>query len=307
MFNTMRLPDDAQPVLSIGAILENPLFAVALRDVAVKLITMHDESPRIVRYNADMQKWLLTQAILALHFEHLTDRTRPGLTAANLIAFMVDNRVASKNTAVACLAEMRNYRILLDVENAADKRFRPLRLSDTAEGLIREWFDGHLKSLDMLDHGTRYERSAADPRLLWYAQPRMCQRLFYDEAWSSPPETVYTLVRTGSGSNILHDLIARLPPRHEPEPRNWIGPLKVGDLARRYIISRSHIHRVFTRARALGIVGWELKGNSGNFWISDSLILDQRRWQATKFAAIEEAFQWACRHLPGEVATEQVA
>ncbi|WP_457580021.1 hypothetical protein [Ensifer canadensis] len=137
----------------VEAILEREQFGEALRDVALRLVAMHDVAPRIVRYTANLQKWLLTQAILTLHFEHKTDASRPGLTAAKLIDFFVANNVASKNTAVAHLAEMRSYRLLLDAEWSGDKRLRPLIVADTAESLIRQWFDGHLKSLDRLDGG----------------------------------------------------------------------------------------------------------------------------------------------------------
>jgi hypothetical protein len=145
---TAMRADVCVPVaLTIEEILQNPRFGGALRDAALKLVAIHDEAPRIVRYVANMQKWLLTQAILALYFEHLTDPSRPGLTAANLVAFLVDNNVASKNTAVAHLGEMRNYGLLLDVAGAGGRRSRPLKVADIAERLIREWFDGHLRTI----------------------------------------------------------------------------------------------------------------------------------------------------------------
>lgn len=96
-------------ILTVEAILENPRYGIALRDAALTLIAMHDVSPRIVRYTADLKRWLLTQAILAFHFERVTAPTRPGLTAASLLAFIAENRIVSKNTAVAHLAEMRHY------------------------------------------------------------------------------------------------------------------------------------------------------------------------------------------------------
>ncbi|MBB6488488.1 hypothetical protein [Rhizobium lusitanum] len=295
----MLAVSNAHHPLTIDAITENPLFAVALRNAALKLIAMHDAAPRIVRYTADMKRWLLTQAILAFHFETVTDPTKPSLSAANLITFIADSKVASRNTATAHLAEMRNYRLLVDATPEGDKRVRPLRIVDTAEGLIREWFDEHLKSLDTLDQGTRYLQSAADHRLLWYAQPRMSRSLFGDPNWCEPPEAVDAFVRTASGSNILHDVMSRLSPERLLEPKMSIGPLRIGELAKRYIISRSHAQRVFVRARNLGVIGWELPGNGGNFWISEMLIGDHRRWQASKFAAIDASFHWALQHLRG--------
>jgi hypothetical protein len=75
--------------------------------------------------------------------------------------------------------------------------------------------------------------------------------------------------------------------------------LRISELTQRYIISRSHTQRVFARARELDIIGWERPGNSGDFWISERLISDYRRWQAVKFSAIDEALQWVRGHLDG--------
>jgi hypothetical protein len=289
---------DAAKVLSVEAIVENRLYAFALRDAALKLIAMHDAAPRIVRYTADMKRWLLTQSILAFHFRRVTSPSHPSLTAANLNGFLAESKVVSRNTAFAHLAEMRNYGLLIDIHERGDGRARPLKISETAETLIREWFDEHLKSLDMLDRGTRLSRSVADRRLLWYAQPRMCHSLFHDPRWANPPQSVDTFVRTASGSNILHDLMSRLPPEKPLEARMPIGPLRIGEFFKRYAISRTHARRVFERAQLLEIGGWDLSGERGDFWLGAELIRDYRHWQAVKFAAIEEAFEWACRHVP---------
>lgn len=275
------------------AILDREQFGEALRDVALRLVEMHDVAPRIVRYTANLQKWLLTQAILTLHFEHKTDATRPGLTAAKLVDFFVANNVASRNTAVAHLAEMRSYRLLLDAESVVDKRLRPLTVAETAEDLIRQWFHGHLKSLDRLDGGARHHRSVADPSLMYFAQPRMTRRLFEEPAWCSPPESVATFVWTESGSNILHDLIARLPKGELASGQIPIGAMRISEITGRYLISKSHAQRVFARARDLGLVGWQKPGNRGDLWVSFDLVSDYRRWQAVKFAALDEAFEWA--------------
>ncbi|MGM4914358.1 hypothetical protein [Rhizobium sp. 768_B6_N1_8] len=300
----MRSATNAPTVLTVEAILENRFYALALKDAALKLIAMHDAAPRIVRYTADMKRWLLTQSILAFHFQRVTSPSHPGLTAAKLNALIAESKVASKNTAFAHLAEMRNYGLLVDTHESGDRRVRQLRISETAETLIREWFNEHLKSLDMLDRGTRFARSSADRRLLWYAQPRMSESLFHDPNWTSPPQTVDAFVRTASGSNILHDLMSRLPPERELEPRISIGPLRIGEFFKRYAISRTHARRLFDRAHLLETCGWNLSSNSGDFWLGAELIRDYRHWQAVKFAAIDEAFEWAYCHL-SEPSNEQ--
>lgn len=279
--------------LDISRYCGNPHFGEALRQAALHMIAMHDASPRVVRYTANLQKWLLTQAILVLHFEHLADPSIPELTAARLIEFIVTKDIASKNTAVAHLLEMRNYQLVVDGDRRGDKRARPLIVSPLAETLIRQWFEGHLHSLDALDQAGRLEFSRRDPTLLSRVHPRAIRHLLTNPAWCNPPESVAAFVWTESGSNILHDLIARsaaMTPRNTPI---CVGPLRLTEITNRYIISRSHAQRVFARARELGIVGWEHPGNSGSFWISPRLINDYRAWQAVKFAALDEAFTWA--------------
>ncbi|OCP02817.1 MULTISPECIES: hypothetical protein [unclassified Ensifer] len=286
-------PEDSPSPSTPAKFVADPLFAEALRRAAVHMVAMHDATPRIVRYTASLRKWLITQAILALHFERRIDPSRSELTAAKLVDFIVASNVASKNTAVAHLAEMRNYRLLIDAKQHADKRTRPLILSDLAEDLIRQWFDGHLSSLDTLDQGGRLAQSQSEPALMHYALPRATRRLIGDRAWRDPPESVATLVWAESGSNILHDLVARLPTGVLPDGRILVGPLKLSDITNRYLISRSHAQRIFARARELGVLGWEGFGNRGPLWISRGLIDDYRHWQAVKFAALDEAFAWA--------------
>lgn len=283
--------DETQPALS--RFVDNPHFGEALRQSALHMVAMHDVNPRIVRYTASLRKWLLTQAILTLHFERLTDPSRAELTAAKLVDFIVASNVASKNTAVAHLAEMRNYRLLVDAREVGDKRSRPLVVADVAEDLIRQWFNGHLVSLDALDQGPRLAQSKREPALMHYALPRATRALIGDPAWCDPPESIGTLVWAESGSNILHDLVARLPRGALSGERVLVGPLRLSDITKRYIISRSHAQRIFARARDLGILGWEGHGNRGPLWISRRLIDDYRQWQAVKFAALDEAFAWA--------------
>jgi hypothetical protein len=74
--------------------------------------------------------------------------------------------------------------------------------------------------------------------------------------------------------------------------------LRIGEFFKRYAISRTHARRLFDRAQLLEACGWDLSRDSGDFWLGAGLIRDYRHWQAVKFAAIEEAFEWACRHVP---------
>ncbi|ARO28593.1 hypothetical protein NXC14_CH00590 [Rhizobium sp. NXC14] len=262
-------------------------FAAALRESASELLAIHRRAPRIVRYVADLQKWLLSQAALALHFERKLNPSCPPLTASNLAKFLVENHIASHNTVVSHMKEMAYYKLFEPVETT-DRRAKPLQASAYAEALIRQWFEGHLRSLDGMDAGDRCRWSEADETILYRAQPRIARRLFNHPDWYSPPESIALFVRSESGSNILHDLMSRVPLPPVVGERTWVGDVSAQLTAAEYVISRSHASRLLAAARTQGLLGWQATQMSGDCWISARFVLDYRRWQATKFSVISE-------------------
>ncbi|MEF0943065.1 hypothetical protein [Rhizobium sp. BR 362] len=199
----------------------------------------------------------------------------------------MENRIASHNTAISHLKEMAHYGLFEPVETT-DRRASPLQATAYAEQLIRQWFDGHLRSLDSMDGGDRYRRSEADPTILFRAQPQVARRLFNHSDWSRPPETIALFVKSESGSNILHDLMSRVPLTQATGERVWVGAVSARVAATEYVISRSHAGRMLAAAEEKGLLGWEPAKKSGDCWISTQLVLDYRRWQAVKFSVISE-------------------
>lgn len=264
----------------------DPKFFAVLRDAAEQLLAMHDAAPRVVRYVASMQKWLITQAIVALHFERKHDETRPPLTAGSLIDFFAERQPFSKNTLTAHLAEMRAYGLLVPLESQ-DKRVKPLLLSAYGETLVGQWLESHLSALDRMDGGGRLPNLAGNPHLLARILPLAIRTLVFDPAWAEPPASVDLFVRTELGSNILHELICRLPTgiASVAEPIR-IGQLHASEISTRHTLSRGHVQRVFSRARAEGLLVWSLPGNKGDLSVSPTLLLDYAKWQAVKFRAI---------------------
>jgi hypothetical protein len=267
-------------------------FAV-IRDAAVELLAMHDIAPRVVRYVASMQKWLITQAIVTLHFKRQADPAYPPLTAGALIDFFARQPVFSKNTLTAHLAEMRAYGLLV-AQESTDRRAKPLQLSAHGQTLIRQWLESHLAALDRLDGRSRMARFADDPGLLARIHPMAVQSLIFDSAWACPPASVDLFVRTESGSNILHELICRLPKDLQigDEPV-CLGPLHASEVSTRHTLSRGHVQKVFARARAQGLLTWGLPGNRGDLFVSPTLLRDYVRWQEVKFKAISMAYEQA--------------
>lgn len=274
-----------------------PTFFAVLRDAAQELLAMHDVSPRVVRYVASMQKWLITQAIVALHFERKHDETRPPLTTGALVEFFADQPPCSKNTIVAHLSEMRAYGLLVPQESR-DKRVRPLQLSVNGEALIGQWLQSHLFALDRLDGGDRASRFSNDPRQLCCIHPLAVRALIFDPAWAQPPASVTMFVQTESGSNILHELICRLPAALQDIGKSvCLGPLHASEISTRHTLSRGHVLRVFNRAKSRGLLVWSLPGNRGDLFVSQSLLQDYVQWQAVKFQAIAMAFDRAQEEL----------
>ncbi|MEZ2130786.1 MULTISPECIES: hypothetical protein [unclassified Sinorhizobium] len=265
----------------------DPSFAAALRDAALELLAIHHTAPRVVRYVADLQKWLLSQAALAMHFERKINPSCPPVTVSSLAKFLVENRVASHNTAVSLLKEMAHYKLFEPVESR-DRRTNAMQAAAHAEQLIRRWLDGHLRSLDSMDAGDRYHRSQVDPTILFRAQPQIARRLFHHPGWYSPPESIALFVKSESGSNILHDLMSRVPATADLGERLWIGAVSARLAADNYVISRSHAGRLLATAQSKELLGWETVKRSGDCWVSVKLVLDYRRWQAVKFSVISE-------------------
>ncbi|MBB5577941.1 hypothetical protein GGD50_006597, partial [Rhizobium paranaense] len=81
--NSAQLRDRCRS-FSVDDLLADASFAAALRDAALELLTIHRTAPRVVRYVADLQKWLLSQATLAMHFERKFNPSCPPVTVSNL-------------------------------------------------------------------------------------------------------------------------------------------------------------------------------------------------------------------------------
>ncbi|OJF92564.1 hypothetical protein [Pararhizobium antarcticum] len=271
--------------------INDPMFFAVLRDAAKELLAMHDVSPRVVRYVASMQKWLITQVIVALHFERQQNEACPPLTVGLLIDFFAEQALFSRNTLAAHVAEMRAYGLLVQRESK-DKRVRPLQLSVHGEALIGRWLESHLTALDRLDGGHRSSRLASDERQLRCIHPLAVRRLVLDPDWSRPPASIDMFVRTESGSNILHELICKLPAElRDIDHPVCIGPLHASEISTRHTLSRGHVQRVIARAKSEGLLIWSLAGNRGDLLVSHTLLQDYVRWQSIKFKAIAVAFE----------------
>lgn len=291
----MHLPHTNTPCsYSVDELIGMPGFRDGLAAAAQDLLETHLSLPREVRYVADLQRWMLSQMTIAIHFEHLRDPAFPPLSPGNLIRAVGDTRIASRNTVHTFLMEMRKYRFVVPMERA-DRRQRAVQATEMSEGLIRRYFDIHLRALDLIDGGARFAISCEHPELLHYAQPRFTWLLVNNSDWHTPPQSIAKFVSSDSGSSVLHHLIksARLLASDEMS-RVWIGKVSPKVLSERYRISRTHTARLFGAAREARLIGWSRDSNRGDCWISPQLIRDYLYWQAIKLASVSRAFTDAC-------------
>ena len=289
-----RIPSPAPSGWTAERLAASAGFQDCLAFAARALLAAHQDIPREVRYVADLQKWLLSQAGLALHFRHRLDPAAPMLSATALMRQLEGTGTASRNTVHAFLRGMLHYGLLTPAPAGPDRRLRGLIGTPRVETLITRWMLGHLAALDRMDQGDRAARLAADPGLIAQIQPPMADRLLQTPGWLHPPDGVLLFTRTESGSSILHHLLAQVPWRLDG-PETTIGPVTAQDLAAQFRISQSQIARILARAGTAGLLRWDRPGRRGRCHVATALVRDYRHWQALKFAALADGL----RHLDG--------
>ncbi|WP_378944840.1 hypothetical protein [Mesorhizobium sp. ANAO-SY3R2] len=292
----MHPPASAAPPLAYTAdcLVRMGRFRDGLASAARELLETHLALPQEVHYVADLQRWLLSQMTVAMHFENYLDPAAPPISAKNLVRALVGTEIASRNTVYGFLQELKRYGFVVPLPSD-DRRQRIFRATEMSERLIRRYFDIHLRALDIVDDGQRYALSCRHPDILFRAQPRFARLLLAQDDWHKPPQNIAKFVRSDSGSSILHDLIKGIPPLST----DMTSPIGVGKVSPnafslRYRISRTHAARLFGLAREAGLVGWTKDSNRGDCWISPDLVYAYRHWQAVKLAAVSQAFHEAC-------------
>lgn len=285
--------DFPYPFASFGSaeLVADPRFRICLSASATELLATHGEIPREVRYVADLQKWLLSQATLALHFRHQTDPLAPQLSPSALLRSLEGTGVASRNTISAFLQEMVHYGLAAPCPSP-DRRQRSLIATPLAEALISRWTSTHITALDRIDQGTRAAFLAENPAMIRDIQPRMTQLLLADAAWLQPKASVGLFTHANQGSNLLHHILSHLPWDITTE---WVavGRITARDLAAHYLISQTHIARLLHSAEQAGLLRWPDPDRRGPCEAAAHLVQDYRAWQAAKFAALSTAFKEA--------------
>ncbi|HEV7319144.1 MAG TPA: hypothetical protein VGO04_11100 [Ensifer sp.] len=280
--------------------LQHRSFRANLQASARDLMAAYDSFPRVARLVASHQKWTLSQAIYALHLERDPEHPETGITTARLLKFVHETGGASRNTAAAFIAELLTYKLLRDAEGGrARKKIRPLEPTEISEGAMLRWFTSQMGTLDRFDGKGRVQQVENNPALFQRAQPIAARLLLSDRRWSEPPEGVATFVWTECGGLLLDDLMSRPTSLDPVDGKVWVEA-NLTDLAAHYMISNTHIRRIFTRAQDAGLLGRPADGQRGKFWLSERLIDEYCDWQAVKLAGLANGFQQAELQVSGD-------
>ncbi len=282
--------------LTADEILSKPKLRAGLRTISERMMERFLANPRLGRALGSHQRWLLSQAAFALHLEYQPGVRDSGLTVGRLRDLITANSAASRNTVLNFLEEMRHYRFVRDIpapEGSRGRR-RLIEVSEIAEQAMTDWIRANLAALDTLDDGDRLEALEADPSLFRDTQPVSARACLEDPAWLEPPADVGLFQWTDGGGLVMDELILRIgdtPPNEEG--RICVGAINVRKLADHFLMSHTHLQRLFRKAAEAGIVGWSGARRKADLWISDEFLGNYQRWQSVKFSHIDRAFRQA--------------
>lgn len=265
----------------------NDNFLAAILHCANEMLAIYRESPRIASIFAAQQRWLMAHTGFALYYGYPGDEKR-GLYSGRFIDFVIQNKIASRNTAAAFVQEMLAYRFLRPIPGD-DKRTRFLEPTETAEHHFTKWLVAHLMILDSLDGGRRAENLMADPTLIARLQPLIAKKIIETEAVRDPGATFNLFNWANSGGLVMDYLISRLPGFPHSADRVIVGPLSLREIRDQFMISNTHLKRLLTQAADMGSVGWTEPPRKGDFWLSRGFVLEYWNYQAAKFAIIDTA------------------
>lgn len=274
----------------------HPRFLLAVRFLAEKLRGVHDSNPRLARFLASQQRWLLSQAAFALHNEYDPAVPRSGLTISRLRDMATGVDAASRNTILNFLNQLQAYRFMRIAGDAAKRprRFEPTEV--TVEAMFG-WLLANLAALDQMDGGARAITMADHPELFRLIQPQAARRTIENPLWREPPPRVAMFLWTESGGLVMDELMRRIGTTVPEAALVDVGRIDARALAETFRMSRTHLQRLLNRAIGEGCLVWKGEGRKEGLCLSRDFLREYLGWQAIKFAAIDDAYEDACRKL----------
>ncbi|MDH4412919.1 MAG: hypothetical protein QE484_06400 [Rhizobium sp.] len=278
--------------LSSKDIVTHPQFVSALRVFAGKLRGQFDQSPRLSRMLASHQRWLLSQAAFALQLEYDPSQSGSGLTTTNLREIITSNNAASRNTVLNFLDQLLSYKFVRIVgdPNRRPKRYEATELPTQA---MYQWLVTNLELLDQLDGGDRVATLQAQPDLFRQIQPQIARRACLNPNWLEPPPRVALFLWTEAGGLVMDELVRRAMDLAPDGDGYNIGRIDARIMAEHFMISRTHLQRLFRRAVETDCLYWP-DGDRNHCILKRDFLEEYCGWQAIKFSIVDFAYERIC-------------
>ncbi|MGG6895516.1 hypothetical protein [Rhizobium sp. BR 315] len=273
-------------VFTANALVRNEHFLSAILQSAHELMAIYSENPRIASIMAAQQRWLMAHAGFSLSLGY-PDEPTPGLYSSRFIDFAVKHGIASRNTAAAFLKEMLAYKFIQPVQRSPDRRITLLEPTPFTRDYMMRWIHTHLIVLDTLDGGNRMATIALDPEATWRMHPIIAKRIVDSDALRNPGVTYNLFNWATSGSIVMDYLISRITSIDFAADKVLIGRVSMKMMQDQFMISRTHLKRLFKRAAEFGSVGWVGAPGKSSFWLSHTFVSEYWRYQAEKYAIID--------------------
>lgn len=270
---------------SYAELVAHPRLLDAIRSLARNLRATFNENPRIARLLSAHQKWMLTQAGMALNLE----AGQRGFTVAEFRDLVTSNGIASRNTVQNYLDQLEIYRYA-EKTGPASVRPRRYRATPVSEHAMLMWYVANLSAIDGLDGGTRAAEMLANPDLLAKAQPRAARACLLDRSWVEPPERIGVFLWTEAGALVMDEFISRIENAGRDHDRIDIGFVDARALATEFMMSRTHLQRLLNKAAEQGTMGWHDHSLRSGMWFSRDFLDEYCSWQAIKFKYVNDAF-----------------
>lgn len=274
----------------VSTMLGHAAFARAVGLLASGLFETHKLSLRAASLFATQQRWLLSHAALAHHFQPF-DQVEPGVSRRRLGLIGPLLGIASRNTSYALFDEAAKYGVLdLLQEHGAHRE--PLAVpSPNALALIALWYSQHFAALDLLDGGTRQSQfEARSQNLLPRMQPIVARGLLSSPLLRAPGPLYTIFTWSDSGGWLMDRLIAGIDwKRSQGQDRYITDVCSITFLAESAKLSRSHTSRKLSEAQSIDGLGWTGRPGRSPLWISHGFYKEYAEFQASKLLILDRA------------------
>ncbi|MET3614243.1 hypothetical protein ABID16_002580 [Rhizobium aquaticum] len=274
----------------VTALLNHVAFSQAVCLLASGLFDTHKLAPRAAALFATQQRWLLSHAALAHHFQPF-DQVEPCVSRRSLGLIGPLLGIASRNTSRALFDEAAKYGVLDLLEEHGAHREQLAAPSSNALSLIGLWYGQHFAALDLLDGGTRQSRfQARSHSLLPRMQPLVARGLLSSPGLRAPGPLYTIFTWSDSGGWLMDRLIAGIDwERPQGQDRFLTDVRSITFLAESAKLSRSHTSRKLSEAQSIGGLGWTGRPGRSPLWISHEFYTEYAEFQARKLLILDHA------------------